>query len=405
MGVTNFPDGVNIGSEAGGTADFQLGGTVVDLTAAEFNALKSASLDATELGYLDTVVAGTLTASKALVVNASKKINTLDITTPVIGGGTLTASAAELNYNDGSGPGTAVASKTLVLGANKNADEFHTAALYLGSDAGTQVTATAAELNLIDGSGAGTAVASKAAVLGANKELDEFHTAALYLGAGAGTQITATAAEINALASTGLDATELGYLDGASAGTATASKAVVLDASSKIDTLDITTPVFNGSALLATSTELNVLAGAGLDATELGYLDGTSAGTATASKAVVLDATSKIDTLDIIAPVFNGSTLTATAAQLNAVMPYSVADKLIVSGTVTIPSGEAGTAFVPTGLTAAETFVFSPACALGSDFFAAKATVADGTVTALGYCLAGTASLADGTITYVSIGT
>jgi hypothetical protein len=61
------------------------------------------------------------------------------------------------------------------------------------------VTATAAELNLVDGSSAGVAVANKAAVLGANKNLDEIHTAALYLGAAAGTQVTATAAAINAL--------------------------------------------------------------------------------------------------------------------------------------------------------------------------------------------------------------
>lgn len=56
----------------------------------------------------------------------------------------------------------------------------------------------------------------------------------------AGTAVTASAAELNALASTGLSATELGFLDGVTAGTSAASKAVVLDASSKIDALDIT---------------------------------------------------------------------------------------------------------------------------------------------------------------------
>jgi hypothetical protein len=66
--------------------------------------------------------------------------------------------------------------------------------------AGAAIAATAAEVNKLAGVSAGTAVASKAAVLGANKNLDEIHTAALYLGAAAGTQITKTAAEINALA-------------------------------------------------------------------------------------------------------------------------------------------------------------------------------------------------------------
>jgi hypothetical protein len=61
------------------------------------------------------------------------------------------------------------------------------------------VTASAAEINLIDGAVAGTAVASKALALGANKEVDEIHTAKLYLGAAAGTEITSNAAELNSL--------------------------------------------------------------------------------------------------------------------------------------------------------------------------------------------------------------
>lgn len=43
------------------------------------------------------------------------------------------------------------------------------------------------------------------------------------------------------------------------AGTAEASKAVVLDASSKIDTLDITTPKIGGTAVTSTAAELNQL--------------------------------------------------------------------------------------------------------------------------------------------------
>ncbi len=322
MGVTNFPNGVNVGSETGGTAEFQIGGTAVVLTADDFNALDAASLDATELGYLDTVTAGTVAASKAVVVDADKKIDVLTmtlgtVTTLVapaatfsgtanvsgvlqIGGVAATASAAELNYIDGSGPGTAVANKALVLGANKNADEFHTAALYLGADAGTQVTATAAELNLIDGSAAGTAVASKALVLGASKEVDE---------------LTITS------------------------GTAS---------------------VFTASGTANVTGELQL----------------------------------------------GGTAITATPPQLNAILEYSAADKKIVAGTQVVPSGGSGTAFVPSGLTAAEyivTSLYGPITA--SDFAFADASIDGGTVTAIGYCLAGTASLAAGTVSYIAIGT
>ncbi|MCK9628450.1 MAG: hypothetical protein M0R37_07650, partial [Bacteroidales bacterium] len=137
------------GSAAGGTAEFQIGGTAVTLTADDLNALDAASLSATELGYADGAVPGTVAVNKFIVPKTGKVIDTLDITSPMFNGGSVTASAAEINYIDTSVPGTAIASKALVLGANKNADEFHTAALYLGADAGTQVTATAAALNLI----------------------------------------------------------------------------------------------------------------------------------------------------------------------------------------------------------------------------------------------------------------
>ena len=87
----------------------------------------------------------------------------------------VTATYAEINLIDGSIAGTAVASKALALGANKNIDTIVIAdgALMLGAGAGTAVTATAAELNLIDGSTAGTVVASKALVVDASKQLNE----------------------------------------------------------------------------------------------------------------------------------------------------------------------------------------------------------------------------------------
>ena len=74
---------------------------------------------------------------------------------------------------------------------------------------GTAVTASAAELNLIDTSVAGTAVASKALVLGANKNVDVLAVADLKLGAAAGTSVTATAAELNKLAGSTITAAQL----------------------------------------------------------------------------------------------------------------------------------------------------------------------------------------------------
>jgi len=104
-------------------------------------------------------------------------------------GTAITATAAELNYLGASSPGVAVASKTLVLGANKNVDTLVIAdgGLYLGATAGTSVTATAAELNFNDTAVAGTAVASKTLVLGATKNVDTLTSLEFKVGYGAPT--------------------------------------------------------------------------------------------------------------------------------------------------------------------------------------------------------------------------
>lgn len=138
-------------------------------------------------------------------INSALKIGT-DLISPsaselaAING--LTATSTELNTLAGVTAGTVTAGKAIVTTTNKHIDAIAITdgGLALGAGAGTAVTSTAAELNLVDGSVAGTAVASKALVLGTNKEADEIHAVALYTGPGAGTLISPTAAEINLLA-------------------------------------------------------------------------------------------------------------------------------------------------------------------------------------------------------------
>ena len=73
--------------------------------------------------------------------------------------------------------------------------------------------------------------------------------------------------------------------------------------------------------ITASATELNILDGATLSTAEINTLDGytgttaqfnflagVTAGTAAASKAIVLDSSSKVDTLDITTPKFDGET-------------------------------------------------------------------------------------------------
>ena len=71
------------------------------------------------------------------------------------------------------------------------------------------------------------------------------------------------------------------------------------------------------------TADLRAIGGAGLDATELGFLDGVTAGTAAASKAVVLDASSKINSLD--ATVLKANGVTVTNATVGVAASYKIA--------------------------------------------------------------------------------
>ena len=70
-------------------------------------------------------------------------------------------------------------------------------------------------------------------------------------------------------------------------------------------------PVLNVSGFIEASA---------IDVTKLAFVNVTTAGTAEASKAVVLDASKKINELDITVLKLNGITLTATAAQIDAMV-------------------------------------------------------------------------------------
>lgn len=60
--------------------------------------IEAGSVDASKLSYLNVTTPGTAEASKAVVLDASKKISDIDITTLKLGGTTVTATAAQVNY-------------------------------------------------------------------------------------------------------------------------------------------------------------------------------------------------------------------------------------------------------------------------------------------------------------------
>lgn len=107
MSITKFPNGVGTSNTnyLGADGTLVLNGSTI--TAAEIAALGGTGLSAAELGVLDGVVAATVTASKAVVVGASKNIDTIAIADGGLklgaGAGTaVTSTAAELNTVDAS---------------------------------------------------------------------------------------------------------------------------------------------------------------------------------------------------------------------------------------------------------------------------------------------------------------
>ena len=134
-----------------------------------------------------------------------------------------------------------------------------------------------AELETIDGITAGTVAASKAVVVDANKDAASFRN------------LTATGAITGGsfvIGSADISEAELETIDGVTAGTVTASKAVVVDADKDI-----------GSFRNVTATGSFIIGSADMDETDLEKLDGITNGTAAANKALVADANIDIGTI------------------------------------------------------------------------------------------------------------
>ena len=131
---------------------------------------------------------------------------------------------------------------------------------------------------------------------------------------------TVTTAEINILDGVTSTAAELNLLDGSVAGTAVASKALVLGATKNVDTIDVTQAGFKmgGTAVTSTAAELNVLDGYTGSVTELNYLDTLHATGVTSTEFDYLDGvTSNIQTqLNAKASTTNATTSAAGIVEL-----------------------------------------------------------------------------------------
>ena len=135
-----------------------------------------------------------------------------------------------------------------------------------------------------------------------------------------GTNVTATAAELNILDGVTASAADINLIDGITNGTVIASKAIITDSNKDISggrnitisgeldaaTLDISGNAdidgtletdalsINGTTVTATAAELNILDGVTASATDINLIDGITNGTVSASKAVIVDSSKDI---------------------------------------------------------------------------------------------------------------
>ena len=147
--------------------------------------------------------------------------------------------------------GTLTASSAILTDNNSHVDAIKSTALYLGaSGSAVQVTASAAELNKLDGVTSSTA------------ELNVL------------TGITSSTSELNKLDGVTSTTAKLNYVD-VSPGALTASKAMVVDGTSTINTVKTNALYLSGVQVSSSATELNLLDGITAIDTDLSSVAGT----------------------------------------------------------------------------------------------------------------------------------
>ena len=309
----------------GASYGVKLGGTLVTATAAELNLLDGSS-------------AGSVVNSAGVIYSGGGHVNATQLSSSfgltgsalILGGTAVTSTAAELNYVDTTA-GTAAASKALVLDVHRSITNINnlTASFFSGDGSGlSNVSATASPAGSdtqVQFNQNGSAGANSSLTYDGSGSLDLSSANASSIGLFlAGTLVTATAAELN-------------LLDTAAAGSVVNSKAVIYSGAGKVQGTTFLGPddvTFGGASVTDMITigsdevvfkdgsiNVNIASHDGSNGLELGstlvtstaaelnYVDVT-AGTATLSKALVLDADTSIGTI---------LNLTASAAKLTTV--------------------------------------------------------------------------------------
>ena len=309
----------------------------------------SADMSEADLEKLDGITNGTVAADKAVVVDSNKDASGFRHVTStgnVTAGGSFIIGSADMDETDlekldGITNGTVAANKAVVVDGNKDASGFRNVTAE-GSFIIGSADMDETDLEKLDGITNGTAAASKAVVLDASKDVTGIRDMGMRTASGSGDVTFLGSAVLGQNVDLGGDLTAgtitmTGFTVDADGDTAL--KSLLVDDSSTIgcdsdtDLMSLADGALTVNGTLSADTSFTLDA-VSVNATELGFIDGVTAGTAAASKALVLDASknigsinqltashAKIDVLD----VNTINSVTTTASDLE------VSDRRIVS--------------------------------------------------------------------------
>ena len=264
-----------------------------------------------------------------------------------ISGGTLTNGELGYSYSSTDGSG----------------DEAGQGKLYIGHADGLGGTRSAVIIggsyftNLLDHAN-GTLTASSAILTDNNSHVDAIKSTALYLGAsGSAVQVTSSAAELNKLDGVTSSTAELNVLDGATlnvdelnkldgcsattaelnvlnavtAGTLTASKAVVVDSNKELDEIRLTSLYLSNQLVSSNATELNLLSGITAIDTDLSTVAGTHTTlvSALAAKTYIDNTRSGLEVKDSVVVATTGN-ITLSGTQTIDGIAVTAGDRVLV---------------------------------------------------------------------------
>ncbi len=250
------------------------------IAAATSFTIGSAVMSEADLEQLDGITAGTVAASKAVVVNATKDATSFNSLTAVAVTGSVSVSSPSGSITD------LFVGDDLEVKGNLISHAANTAHGVATHNANVNVTGTIGATHVV-----ATGLSASAAVSGLTLDIESTANVAGVLTAGGLTVGSAVMSEA-----------DLEKLDGITDGTAAAGKAMVLDASLDIaGARDISgrtvsgsgnatflgNAAFDGSVTAGTSI---IIGSADLNEADLEKLDGITNGTVAANKAVVVDA-------------------------------------------------------------------------------------------------------------------